>query len=307
VALKRKKPFIVLLAFFIILTPFFIVFFQRPPALVVTDASFVALYGTGRLKQQTLVASLTMKRRVRPVLIADGAGTDVLLLGIEGTSSRPHCVLFPSRYIEAAEQYREQFPHIPVIIMEGRNTRTSGTGTSNFLVCRTDRETDSYRAGLCAGIIAGEEPQRIIVFQDRSANARERNAFIRGLREQGLETPPVFYNNASQLTDTKDLSCVVLLGSGAEILEKNLKVPVILCTWLDPDLTSNEIVLIFDDSPWTMAVPALGLVKIEQNEDFNGRIPSKPLVFSARIADNHISQNLKKAVEKPYEKTEERQ
>jgi len=71
--------------------------------------------------------------------------------------------------------------------------------------------------------------------------------------------------------------------------------PVILFTWLDPAMTSNTVIVTFDDSVWTLAVPASQMAVQQQTE---GKIPSTPLIFSAKIADNRIFRLLKKSAKK---------
>jgi hypothetical protein len=304
-----------LLLFFMITVPAF-VFVFRAPALIITDTSFAALYGTSRIRRRQAVVSLALFRRVKPVTVADGVGSDVLMFAIEEVASRPYCVLFPYRYSEAAKRYREQAPEIPVVLMEGRiNGPGQAVGAEGVLTFRTDRETDYYRAGLCAGSIGvsrqkaenmGEagversgktgpenpEPGRVAFLYDRFSRIEERDLFARGLREAGLETAPLFVNSANQIADTRDIACVVLAGSGAEYLDRNLKIPVILFSWLDPALTPRETVLIFDDSAWALAVPAVRMAVKEGQ--FGEKIPSKVLIFSARIADNRVFRKLKK-------------
>ena len=310
----HPKKIILSAAFFLIAAAALAGFSARAPALLVTDASFAAMYGTLRTRQQQVLASLALFRRVKQVIVADGIGADVLILAVEEAASRPYCVLFPRRYREGAELYEEQHPAIPVLLLEGRSNKTnsSDAGTGPLLTFTTDRQTDFYRAGLCAGILGRLEPAaengeadgeretrpaqgKIVFFIENPVKQEDRDNFIRGLREQGLETNPLFLDAASRLTDTRDVSCVVVAGAGAEYLEKNLKIPVILFTWLNPSLTSRETALIFDDSLWALAVP---VIRTATRQKTGGQIPSKVLIFSSRIADNHILKELKKAPKK---------
>jgi hypothetical protein len=290
-----------------------IIFYLRAPALLVTDPSFTAMYGIKRSNRRQTLASLVLFRRVKPVTVADGAGPDVLLVAIDQAASRPYCVLFPRRYTEAAVRFAGQFPHIPAVLLESHSTGDIQEG--NLFVYSTGRETDLYRAGLCAGILAGAGkwqgearndpsetpavPGKVVFFQDRSVTQPERDAFSRGLLEQGIEAPPLFLGAAAQLTSTRDVACVVLAGGTPDFPEKNFKIPLIFVTWLDPALTPRETALIFDDSPWAMAVPAF---RMAARKVPSGTIPSKTLIFPAHIADNGIFQKLKKAVEKFDEK-----
>lgn len=277
-----------------------LVFFSRPPVLIVIDVPFSSLYGgTRRTLLRQVFASLVLFRQVKPVKIAEGAGPDVLVFAVEEAASRslsrrPHCVLFPYRYSQAALRYREQFPGIPAILLEGRADGGAATAGDGLFIFRNDQERDMYRAGLCAAILNGGNRGKIVVFQDRSIEDAGRNAFMEGLRQEGNRMEPLFLDGFYELSDFSDLSCVVLAGSGAEYFEQNLTHPVIFYTWLDPDLTSPEVVLVFDDSPWALAAPAVKMIAENRNE---GRIPSDLLILSARIADKDILRRLKKAVQ----------
>ena len=264
-----------------------LVFFSRPPVLIVIDLAFSSLYGgTRRTLLRQVSASLALFRQVKPVMIAEGAGPDVLVFAIEESASRslsrrPYCVLFPYRYSEGALRYHEQFPGIPVILLEGRGRQGPAAAGDDLFVFKNDQEKDMYRAGLCAAILCGGT-WKTAVFQDRSIGEAGRNAFTEGLRQGGNGAEPLFLGGFYELSDLSDLSCVVLAGSGAEYFEQNLTHPVIFYTWLDPELASPGVVLIFDDSPWALAVPAVKMIAENRNE---GKIPSDLLILSARIAD----------------------
>jgi hypothetical protein len=275
-----------------------IVFFTRAPVLVVTDISFVSLYGAGRVRLERARASLALFRPVKQVVIADDAGDDIAYFAVGEASSRPFCVLFPVRFADAAGLYRERFPEIPVAILEGRGTDRNqatldpGESTAgNFFQFATDMESDFYRAGLCAAILDGDKNGRIVVFLDDSIQNEGREAFLRGLRDQGKETAPLFFTSFSELSGFSGISCVVLAGSGAEFLEKNQEIPVILFTWLNTAFIPENTILVFDDSPWAQAVPA---VRLAASRTKSGRIPSKTLILSAKSADKYILRKLKK-------------
>jgi hypothetical protein len=207
-------------------------------------------------------------------------------------------VLFPPYYAAGARRYSEQFPTIPAVLLEGRVTEDSGGGNRAFggrlAVYRTDTLADCYVAGLCAGILNRAAPGRILFFQDARMGYEERDAFSKGQREQGAAGTPQFLNSFSELSVFDGISCVILAGSGREYLEKNLKFPVILFSWLDPALSARETVLVFDDSPWALAVPAIRLLGKKAEE---GLIPSDILFFPDRIADKEIRQSFKKTMQ----------
>jgi hypothetical protein len=290
--------------------------FFRPPVLILTDLPFTALHGTQRARLRQIQASLALLRRVKPVIVADGAGPDMIVFAIEAASSRPCCVVFPGRYAEGAERYAEQFPGVISVLLENsgagsRGYNSSGgnpAGAGRLRVIRTDRKTDFFRAGLCAGIISRGKNGRIPLFLDRYATPQDREAFSRGLREGGTESLPVFFGFPASLDNLNDLNCVVFAGSSAEFSENSPKLPLILFSWLDPALTTRETLLVFDDSPWALVVPAvktaLAMRAAGEGSDsgdgeifpFEGEIPSKILVFSDRFTDNGILRSVKEVV-----------
>jgi hypothetical protein len=277
--------------------------FSRSPALVVTDVPFTALYGTRRTLLRQLRASAALLRPVRPVIIAEGAGPDVQVFAIEDAaarslSRRPYCVLFPYRYAEGARRYREQFPGVPVALLEGRSGPGDGAfdaegSSTGLFVFGADSERDLYRAGLCAAILGGSASGTIPVFQDPLTQTAGQSAFIKGLREQGNGIEPLFVSGVADLAENEDISCAVLIGSGAEYFDQGIQAPVILFSWLDPELAARDTALVFDDSPWAQAVPAVKMIARNQT---GGRLPADILIFPAKIADKDILRRLKKAV-----------
>jgi len=293
-----------------------VVFYIRPPVLIVTDALFAALYGKSHLRQQQIFASLALFRRVKPVMVADGATPDVVNLAIRGVDSRPSCVLFARNQASAALFFHERFPEIPVALLSGLVSVPEIPSPDGFLcVYGTNRSVDLYRAGLFAGILGsippkqpqktekkGEStavspnptPKTYVLWQDRYTQAAEKELFSRGVQEYDPKSAVVFVNTASEMSSMK-ISCTVLSGAGIEYLEKNPKMPLILFSWLDPELTAREVIVLFDDSVWALAVPAVRMAIRRQAE---GKIPSRPLIFSAKIADNSIFRMLKKSAKK---------
>ena len=103
--LKKRLPLLIIL--FVFLTAC-IVFLLQPPVLIVTDASFLQLYGSLRFRVSQARVSLELFRMVRPVQVAESAGADIAALIVESASKAPGAVLFPYRYQEAARFYREK-------------------------------------------------------------------------------------------------------------------------------------------------------------------------------------------------------
>jgi hypothetical protein len=293
-----------------------IIFFARPPVLVVTDVPFVALYGTKRLKRQQLVTSLTMFRQVKPVLIADGASPDILIFAITEASSHPLCVLFPRSQAQAAQRYHEQFPEILTVLFSGVAS-LSGLPSPDGILCvySTDRETDLYRAGIFAGVLATgvgtgnselgkvdeEAAQKLdtsrtyAFWQDRYVQSAGRDLFLRGVKEEDPESDVVFASYAAQMPDVNKTSCAIITSAGAEYFADNPKMPIILFSWMDPAFAAREVIIIFDDSHWAMVVPAVQMAIGGQE---SGKIPSNPLILPERISEKNIVQILKKIANK---------
>ena len=279
---------------FVLLILFALIFFLRAPVLIVDDEPFIALYGKERILKQQILTSITLRRRVKQVIIADGAGPDVLVLALEEAAARPYCVIFPNRYAEGARRYNDRFPGIPAILLTGR----AGTGAGDFgereafFVFSGSVGLDYYRAGLCAGILAGTDGRGIAALLD-GAQTERRTDFTQGLRDAGIETDPLFPFVVSQLDAKDGYAAVVIAGFGGEYLEKNPRWPLVLFTWLNPALTSRETAVIFDDSPWAQAAAAVQMAGKNQK---TGEIPAKALIFPKKVADDRIIRGLKNAV-----------
>jgi hypothetical protein len=281
----------------------FAVFYARSPVLVVTEAPFVALYGQARLKKERHSASLALFRRVKPVLVADGVSPDMVFFAINEASPRPACVLFPRSQSQAALHFHGQSPEVPAAVLSGLVATPELPPPDGFLcVYGTDRGVDMYRAGLFAGILGAarqksepEAAKTYVFWQDRYVPAEGRELFSRGVQEEDPESNAIFINVAAQRPDAKGIACVTLTGAGAEYLERNAPVPQILFGWLNPDMLPREVAVQFDDSVWALAVPAARLARQKQAE---AKIPSKPLIFSRKTADNSVFRALKKSAKK---------
>jgi len=273
-----------------------LVFYSRPPALVVTDVPFIDLYGKERLRSRRIASSVALFRMVKPVITADGASPDIIVEAISGAAANPYCVLFPVYLASAAERYHLQFPEIKVVILCGFSPSSDLPQPDGVLcVYRTDLETDLYRAGLFSGILglkksSAEAQRTCFLWQDRYIQAAEREVFSRGLKESDPDAVARFINSASSIPGPDSLSCMVLTRSGAEYFDRNIKVPLILFTWLDPFMLPLETAAVFDDSVWALVVPA---AQMAINSQAEGKIPSKPFVFSGKTADNGIDRILK--------------
>jgi hypothetical protein len=278
-----------------------IVFYSRSAVLVVTDAAFIELYGKERIRRRGREASFALFRRVKPVITADGASPDILVAAASEAARHPYCVLFPGYLARAAELFHLQFPEIRVVIIGGFNAPSDLPRPDGGLcVYRTDLAVDLFRAGLFAGLIglkrSPTEAQRTcFLWQDRFIRTAEREFFSIGLMESDPGAVARFINSAPDIAGLEGVSCVVLTRSGAEYLENDAKIPLILFTWLDPSMLPAETAAVFDDSTWALLVTAARMAAGNQSE---GKIPSKPLVFSGETADNGIDRILKQLAKK---------
>jgi len=270
--------------------------------LVVSDEPFTLLYGSRRTKIRQVTAAIAAGRRVKQVMIAEAAGTDLLVLALEEADPRPWCVFFPYRYADGARRFHEQNPEIHTILLYGRVAQSGGRptlapdseSTGLFFEFSTDKKLDLYRTGRFAAILGGKKTGIIPVFIHRSDINAGKDAFLQGFGGSIPELEPRFYDSYAAFNVSGDFPLVVIAGSGAEYFDKNPQPPCILFTWLDPSLTSAKTLIIMDDSVWAQLIPALNMVKKGLK---SGLIPSKPLIFSTRVADNGVLRQLRKAAD----------
>ncbi|MDR0877706.1 MAG: hypothetical protein LBN21_06610 [Treponema sp.] len=285
----RKKLFIcgLILAVLAGLAGFALSFVVRAPVLMVTDEPFIALYGPKRVRVKRWEVALRLFRRVKPISVAESAGADVIAFALEEAAAKPYCILVPYRYAEGAYRYAEQFPGTPLAILDTR--RAGKPAHEGPLYINTDRDTDFYRAGLFAGILAGNSGGGALVFKGQALDSADKSAFMTGFQEMGVEKIPV-YPNTIEPGQLADISCAVIVGTATDYFNSNPKKPVILFSWIDPLLTVQDAAVIFDDSPWALAVRA---VNIAAGKEAERNISSKILFPRGRIADKHILRQLK--------------
>jgi hypothetical protein len=274
------------------------VFFIRAPVLIVTDIAFTLLYGVDRIRMESILSSLSLFRPVKTVVIADDAADDIVQFVIAEVSSNPYCVIFPLRFAQAARIYRTQNPDIPVIMLEGRypegnnpSARILGNQPADFFVYKTDLDADFYRAGVAAAILDRGKNDRIAVFLENHVQTRGREAFLRAMNEQTPPLQAVFYTAFSHFSGTHDFSCVILAGVAAEYLDRYTDIPVIFFTWMNPSFLPVDVVIIFNDSPWVQAVPAVRMVNAGVAA---GLIPSRLIFLPGNGIDKEILRKLRK-------------
>jgi hypothetical protein len=201
-----------------------------------------------------------------------------------------------------------------VVILGGRNREAESLppGPENAqdepLWLYTDTETDLYRAGVFAGIIAraeeeqGSHPEGNLDFGDprspaappgialyyEESNTREITAFNRGLQ--------VFWPGNQLLSpnlEEKNLACAVLLRNIRFNSEGEGPRTLILFTWMDPVLAPRRTLAVFDDSPWAQIGPAMEYIKqgAIAREETGGLIPSEITVLRGdKTLKNQLNQ-----------------
>jgi len=276
--MKIKAKLAIAIPLAAVLIAVFTVFYLRSPVLIVTDESFLELYSGERAEREAMLTSLALFRQVKTVSVANDAGYDIVPVAILEMSPNPYCVIFPLRFARSARLFNEQNPGIPAIILEGRYqesetpTETAiGSDISSFFIYKTDINNDFYNAGLASSAIDQGKNGNVVVFIEKNLPQAREN-FLRGLNDYGNLLETRFFTNFSQYSEIQNLSCIVLAGSGADIIEKNRGVPVILFTWINPLLLPLETALIIDDSPWAQAHQA---VKMAYSGEKSGLIKSK--------------------------------
>jgi hypothetical protein len=262
------------------------VFLLRPPVVLVTDLSFERLYG--RSRGSRLETSLALFRRVKTAVIAENAGSDLIAFAAAEAAENPYGVLFPYRYVHGAERYSRRFPSTPVAVFGGRRRDDSPEIPG---VLWTDTLTDFYRAGLCAAVLSREG--EVLFFEDPSVSAADRAAFAAGLKEGGYGGGLRYVPAGSDLFPREGLACAVISGPASDFFELDLKIPVILFSWADPAITSREVLVIFDDSPWALAAEG---VRSLSRGGVSGSPASKVLILRRRIRERGILRELRRRV-----------
>jgi hypothetical protein len=269
-----------------------VLFLVRPPLLLALDEEFIALYGSRRSAVKRLELSLRMFRRVAVARIAGGASPDVAAFAASAAAHRPYAALFPARYREGARRYAEQMTGVPVGVLGGGALFRSA-GNEGFRFIETDKKTDLYRAGLCAALFALRDGGGVLFFTGDLIDRNDREAFARGLRDQGFAGDPVFVDRGTDYALPGGLSCVVMASPTENSLENNRDIPIILFSWIDPGFTARGVKLIFDDSPWALAFEA---AKALQRQGTVPPAASEVLALWNRIGDAELRRDLKRVL-----------
>jgi hypothetical protein len=297
--LSGKKKLLILAAVFIPILVFVVfrgTFLYRSHLVIVTDASFMTLYGPERLKRMESALSNRLFRRVISVYVDENAWSDQVSLAAEDASQTPLAVLFPHRYMGGGDNYKETHPDTPVYITSGRNQSSRAKEAVSFI--RTDIKTDLYRAGLCAALLAGEG--NILFISDEAVPNENREIFIEGLRAQDYAKNPNWGRYNTDFLSEINLSCVVIAGPAGDFFEKMPETPVILFSWADPGFTPRSVKVIFDDSPYALAFKGYRLFS-STGGGGEVLISSIPTVLKDRIEEKEVFKRLESLVKREYQ------
>jgi len=306
--LNKKTVTAAIIVFAVIVTLF--IFYTRPPVLIVTEQSFIELYGKERIHNEAFSSAFAMFRPVKIVTVANDAGEDAVPFAVSSAAIKPFCVIFPLRFVKSAILYKELAPNIPIVVLEGRypeeespSVSSIGAVTSDYFIFKTDINDDFYRIGLAVTAIKQKTVQKnenftpdekkkgkVVVFIDRKLN-QMKDVFLRGLYDRGELFETVFFNSYSQHLELSDLSCVVLAGLGADFLDKKADVPVISFTWINPALLPFDVVMIVNDSPLAQARQVVKMVKSGVK---NGLIKSEFRILDRTKFDRKVIAIIKK-------------
>jgi hypothetical protein len=264
----------------------------RSPLLLALDEEFIFLYGSRRSAVKRTELSLRMFRRVAVARIAEGASPDVVAFAASAAADRPYAALFPARYREGARRYAEQTPGVPVGVLAG-GALFRPAENEGFRFIETDKKTDLYRAGRCAALFALRDGGGVLFFAGDLTDQNDREAFAQGLRDQGFAGDPVFVDRGTEYALPDGLSCVVMASPTENFLENNRDIPIILFSWIDPGFTARGVKLIFDDSPWALALEAAEALQRQ------GALPpaaSEVLALWDRIGDVDLRRDVKRVL-----------
>jgi hypothetical protein len=265
---------------------------SRAPLLLALDEEFIFLYGSRRGALKRTELSLRLFRRVAVARIAEGASPDVVAFAATAAAARPYAALFPARHRQGALRYAEQAPETPVGVLGGgalfRTTEAEG-----FRFIETDKKTDLYRAGRCAALFALRGGGGVLFFAGDLIDQNDKEAFVRGLWDQGFMDTPLFVDRGTEYALPEGLSCVVMSSPADNSLENKGDIPIILFSWIDPALSSRAVKLIFDDSPWALAFES---AKALQRQGPLPPAASEFLLLRDRIGDVELRRDLERAL-----------
>jgi hypothetical protein len=326
---ERVKKYLVLLGIVIFLPIGAGAFLHRAPVVVVTDEAFNELYGKWRVLASLMRMQAELLRPVKQAIIGEEAGADMVSIAVGVAAKSPYCVLFPYRYVEGAERYTESFPGVPTIVLGRRgqtppkgaafiqtdaltdlfragacaavlaaapNTSDSDAA-SNSRASRGDSNADnasdtrkpSAPSPSPGSAKADDVAGGIAVLQRRTLSSEEKSALTEGVSGEDSKAPLIYLMAGASYAVYQPVSSIILLGPANNFLDQNVKAHVILFSWVNPRATASSVRIVFDDSVWALAVPAI------KKRSKGGVIPSKITVLSHDIKDKDIARSLRKA------------
>jgi hypothetical protein len=305
VKVKKYLPLLVAALFFLSSGALGVFFLFRPPILIVTDASFLQLYGSRHLKQENRRAELKLFRQLIPVIVDEGAGPDLVASAAEDAFRLPWAVFFPYRYLEGARLYKEKNPDVPVLVAGRPASKEAGDSVITFVAA--DAKADLYRAGLCAALLAGEK--KVLIFDAGLFPDEYRESFREELITRGFFEEPVFQRPSTNYPSYPEIGCIIATGPAAGFMEQDLEIPVILFSWTDPAITPRTVKIVFDDSPWVLAAEVFKFfsfsgsekVRLLSNSD-EILIPSKPLLIRGRLGEKAVFRKLRHLLKENFSK-----
>jgi hypothetical protein len=256
---RSKKVLIGLAVFLVILGGLGVFYLMRPPVVLVVDDAFLMLYGQKRANTRRHFLSATLLRRVEFALVAQDADEDAPGFAVSAVSPAPFMALFPERYLNGADRYAAAIEaaglsgRTRTVVVDSGDGRGVSIGRAESL--RIDRETDLYRAGMCAAVLA--KGNTVAVYSQTALPQEHRDAFIAGLTAAGHAGEPLFSRNTESVS-TEGIGCAVLLSTvNANLLEARQTIPIILFSWTDPEYTPGGVAVVFDDSLLAVAGQAV--------------------------------------------------
>ncbi|MDR2516577.1 MAG: hypothetical protein LBC88_04255 [Spirochaetaceae bacterium] len=256
------------------------VFFSRAPIVVITDEAFDIAYGARRIRFARLKTALAFFRPVKNVNIISGLESEVAVFAINTAAPYPYCVFFPWSFYRESRNYLEDRPDIPVGVFTGRMDVEAQSGDPVFF--QTDIQTDIYRAGRAAALLAGGG--EVLFMVDDNTTADLQAIFEAALRAGG-HAGAVHYTASDQVPDGGGAyaAAVILRPPGL------LATPGVLFSWVNPAYTPDNVKVIFDDSPWAQ-------VRVAASRLFSGdadkKIPSEIRVLRRRLTIKGLKKQL---------------
>jgi hypothetical protein len=247
---RSKKILIGLAVFLVILGGLGGFYLMRPPVVLVVDDAFLTLHGKKRADMRRYLLSATLLRRVAFALVAQDADQDAPGFAVNAVSPAPFMALFPERYLGGADRYAAAIEaaglsgRTRTVVVNSGDGRGVSIGKAESL--RIDRETDLYRAGMCAAVLA--KGNTVAVYSQTTLPQALREAFIAGLTAAGHAGEPLFSRNTESVSG-EGIGCAVMLSAvNTSLLAARQSIPIILFSWMDPEYTPGGVAVVFDDS-----------------------------------------------------------